>query len=127
MKQQAGISISSTVAGALAAFACSGDEVALVLDHGEPVGVVTRADLLDVCPSGAWADARLIDVMDLEVVRVNPTSDANETLRAYREAGWCSLWRRRPRHAETAAARARLARDGGWHCRRPPCPTADSK
>jgi hypothetical protein len=40
--------------------------------------------------------AQVQDVMDFEVVHVDPSFDVEDTLRTYRDAAWDSVRRRRP-------------------------------
>jgi CBS domain-containing protein len=67
----------------------------VVTDHGLPVGVVTVGALMD---DGAppTPEARVADVMDYEVVRIDPGAGERETLHAFREAAWLSLRHRHP-------------------------------
>jgi CBS domain-containing protein len=67
----------------------------VVTEHGVPVGVVTLGALTgDEAPHAP--DARVADVMDYEVVRIDPGAGERETLHAFREAAWLSLRHRHP-------------------------------
>jgi CBS domain-containing protein len=63
----------------------------VVVAEGRPLGVVT----LDALTRAA-AVARVADLMDYEVVRLDPGAGEIETLHAFRDAAWRSLGRRHP-------------------------------
>jgi CBS domain-containing protein len=86
--------IGMPVSMARAALVDEGEVIALVSDRGVDVGVVTAQDLV---PHGSTPTASIGDVMGREIVNIDPTTDLRRTLRAYREAGWYSAIRRRPR------------------------------
>ena len=74
----------------------TGQRVVLVTSGHAPVGVITKGELWGAGGVGPRADARVQDVMHLELVRIAPDTDVNRTLRRYADAGWSSLYRRRP-------------------------------
>jgi CBS domain-containing protein len=66
---------------------------AVVVTHDRrPVGVVT----LDALAGTAAVGARVADLMDYEVVRLDPHAGEIEALHAFRDAAWRSLDRRHP-------------------------------
>jgi hypothetical protein len=97
---------STSVADARLAFVDYRGSIAVVVEHGRPIGLVTaaalRGDVRHVVPAGATVG----DVMDFEVVHIDPVADAHDTLAAYSNAAWASLRRRRPLHVETAGRRS---------------------
>ena len=86
------ISPSTPVREALAWMQRSGQQAIVVMDGARPVGVITDRALR----GRDLPDAAVQDVMDLEVVRVDPSLDVEDTLRAFREAAWHSVRRRHP-------------------------------
>jgi hypothetical protein len=80
-----------TVADAGERFMATGAYAAVVFDGGRPIGVVTAHGLGTVSLS-----VELRDVMEYELVRVDPYADGPETLREYEHAAWSSISRRRP-------------------------------
>ena len=68
----------------------------VVTDHGNPVGVVTIGALTGDDTTPPAAGAHVADVMDYEVVRIDPGAGERETLHTYREAAWQSLRHRHP-------------------------------
>lgn len=76
---------------ARAVLAVSGTDAAVVLDEHERVGLVTAAAL-----AGHEPEAPIGEVMNLELVRIDPHADEHDTLVAYQDAAWRSLRRRRP-------------------------------
>ena len=73
----------------------SGQRATVVMDGDRPVGVITTTALRGRGHTIS-TDAEVQDVMDFEVVRVNPSLDVEDTLRTYRDAAWHSVRRRRP-------------------------------
>ena len=84
------LAASATAAQAREWFDLTGARAAVVFDGDRVVGVVTAAAV-----QGA-PEARIADLMEFEVVRVDPGADQHETMREYNRAGWDSLRRRRP-------------------------------
>ena len=74
----------------------TGQRVVLVTSGHLPVGVITKGALWGAGGVGPRADARVQDVMHLELIRIAPDTDVKHTLRRYEDAGWSSLYRRRP-------------------------------
>jgi hypothetical protein len=65
------------------------------MDGNRPVGVITAITLRGGGHAIPTA-ARVQDVMEFEVVHVDPSFDVEDTLRTYRDAAWHSVKRRRP-------------------------------
>jgi hypothetical protein len=105
-----------TVASALHFLDDRGDNAAIVSECGRAIGVLTRAALEGDGNTVPNAEATIGDVMDYECVHIRPQSDPLETLRAYRDASWRSLRRRRPLAADSIMRRA-----ASFSERRPPC------
>ena len=95
----------STVAEAVAFLDRTGQFAVVVSERGEPVGVVTRVALRGQPGHRPRPAAVLADVMDFEVIALDPASDTAMTTGAYREAAWHSLRRRRPSAEDTVARR----------------------
>jgi hypothetical protein len=95
----------STVAEAVAFLDRTGQFAVVVSERGEPVGVVTRVALRGQPGHRPRPAALLADVMDFEVIALDPASDTATTTGAYREAAWHSLRRRRPAADDTVARR----------------------
>ena len=95
----------STVAEAVAFLDRTGQFAVVVSERGEPVGVVTRVVLHGQPGHRPRPAAVLADVMDFEVIALDPASDTAMTTGAYREAAWHSLRRRRPSAEDTVARR----------------------
>lgn len=85
------LSLVTPVRVARAVLAASGTDAAVVLDGHQPVGVVTAAAL-----AGRKPDTPIGDVMDLELVPIDPRADEHGTLVAYEGAASRSLLRRHP-------------------------------
>jgi hypothetical protein len=68
----------------------------VVTDHGAPVGVVTLGALTGCGMAPPGPDVRVADLMDYEVVRIDPRAGERDTLHRYRDAAWESLRRRHP-------------------------------
>jgi CBS domain-containing protein len=66
----------------------------VVTDHGHPFGVVTLDALAKAAASAPGT--HVADVMDYEVVRLDPHAGEVQTLHAFRDAAWRSLRRRHP-------------------------------
>jgi CBS domain-containing protein len=81
---------------ARAVLAAAGTQAAVVIDQGQPIGVVTAAALGGHGRTRPAADTPIGDVMDLELVAVEPDADERGTLAAYQGAAWRSLRRRHP-------------------------------
>jgi CBS domain-containing protein len=104
----------TTVRDASAWMQKTGQRAVVVMDGDRPVGVITEKALRAAGRRSAAAsddalaaverrerpDLRLPetvqDVMDFEVVRVDPSFGVEDTLRAYRDAAWKSVRRRHP-------------------------------
>ena len=98
----------STVEHALRVLDRTGECAAVVMDRGEPVGVVTRVALCGHIGRRPRPSAGLADVMDFEVVGLDPGADEATTIGTFTRAAWRSLRRRRPL-ADDAVARRRRA------------------
>ena len=85
--------VSMSLSEARAAVVSAGEAIALVTNQGVDVGIVTAEDL--VTDGSTWA-AVVGDVMDREIVCIDPHTDLRRTLRTYREAAWTSAIRRHP-------------------------------
>ena len=95
------IAPSSSAREALAWMQRTGQRAAVVMDGDRPVGVITTTALRGPgTETSPRAEVR--DVMDFDVVHVPPSFDLEDTLRAFRDAAWHSVRRRRP-FAEKAA------------------------
>jgi CBS domain-containing protein len=68
----------------------------VVTDHGHPVGVVTLDGLTGAATSARTPDAHVADLMDYEVVQLDPHAGEVQTVHAFRDAAWRSLLRRQP-------------------------------
>lgn len=89
--------LSTGVSEALAWMERSGEVASVVMDGGRPVGVITARALRSYdIHGGAPPDGGVEQVMDFEVVRVDPSCDVADTLRLYRDAAWLSVRRRHP-------------------------------
>jgi hypothetical protein len=73
--------------------------------HGEPMGVITNADI-DVDARALAPEALVIDVMSNECVPIEPTADLIATLHRFTDAAWVSVTRRRPLSEDTLDRRA---------------------
>jgi predicted transcriptional regulator len=89
------ISPSTSASEALAWMEGMRQRATVVMDGDRPVGVITAAGLRGRGQT-ILADAEVQDVMDFEVVHVNPSFDVEDTMRTYRDAAWHSVRRRRP-------------------------------
>ena len=89
------ISPSTSVSDALARMERMRQRATVVMDGDRPVGVITAIALRGRGHTIPTA-AEVQEVMDLEVVHVDPSFDVEETLRTYRDAAWNSVKRRRP-------------------------------
>jgi predicted transcriptional regulator len=98
----------TTVADALECLYATHARAAVVVDGDRPLGVVTLAGLRGDVRRVPRPEACVADVMEFELVRVDPAADEHATLRAYANAGWSSLRRRRPATAETRERHARV-------------------
>jgi hypothetical protein len=107
MNVKAPLSRWTTVADALARLDDDGSVAAVVFDDGLPVGVVTRAALHGHGGFQPRPGAHLGDVIDLEVVQVEPDADLERTISLYTNAAWRSLARRMPSAPETVVRRRR--------------------
>jgi len=103
-----GLTTNSSVASALAYLEQRGEAAAVVSEEGELVGVVTTQALKGTSTLTPSLDARVLDVMDWECVRIAPDADPLATLRAYRDASWRSLRRRRPMASDVRRRRTNL-------------------
>jgi CBS domain-containing protein len=90
------ISPSTSVSEALAWMEGMGQRATVVMDGGRPVGVITATALHGGADGTMSTAAEVQDVMDFEVVHVDPSFDVEDTLRTYRDAAWHSVKRRRP-------------------------------
>lgn len=90
------VSAQSTVGDALTIMDRTGAVVLVVVHEGDPVGIVTRADLEGTPARRPRASARVDDIMTLELVVVDPGDDVLETLNRYTDRAWDSLRRRGP-------------------------------
>jgi hypothetical protein len=100
------ITTTTTVADAGFELLASRSSAAVVYRKGHPFGVVTVGDLAGHHGRVPLPEALVGDVMSLECVRVGPGAGVDETLRAYREAAWDSVRRRRPCGQETVRRQA---------------------
>ena len=73
----------------------TGQRILLVTCASLPVGVITKSELWAAGVGPAF-EARIGDVLRLELVRIAPWTDVEDTLLHYRDAAWASLFRRRP-------------------------------
>src|SRR6185503_14633893 len=89
----ASISPSTSVSDALARMERMGQRATVVMDGNRPVGVIT-AIALRGRGHAIHTDAQVQDLMDYEVVHVDPSFDVEDTLRRYRDAAWNSVRRR---------------------------------
>ena len=94
-----------TVADAKTALAATGEDAAIVMYGSTPLGVITMATLRGRQGRVPCSEALLTDVMDLEIVHIEPDADLEQTLHAYREAAWKSSTRRHPCADETVSRR----------------------
>ena len=90
------VSAQSTVGDALTIMDRTGAVVLVVVHEGEPVGIVTRADLEGTPGRRPRPSARLDDIMTKELVVIDPGDDVLETLNRYTDRAWHSLRRRGP-------------------------------
>lgn len=86
-------SADTTVGTARAAMRGLGAREAIVMEGERPLGVITVPDVR------GSADAVVRDVMQWECVRIDSAADGLTTVRAFRDAAWKSLRRRRPGRA----------------------------
>jgi predicted transcriptional regulator len=87
----------TTVSDALTLMLNRGQTASVVMDGERPVGVITVKALQEQTMRGTMElDAPVERAMDLEVVRVDHSSDLEDTLRIFRDAAWYSVRRRRP-------------------------------
>lgn len=101
------IATTTTVAEAAFELLAERTSAAVVYRDGQPVGIVTVEDLAGRDGRAPLPDALVADVMTHECVRIAPGAGVDETLRAYREAAWLSLRRRRPFEVENVRRRER--------------------
>jgi hypothetical protein len=97
----------STVADALARLDGDEADAAVVFYDGRPDGVITRGALVGHGGFRPRPGAHLGDVMDLEVVQIEPDADMDRTMSVYTNAAWRSLARRMPVAADTVMRRRR--------------------
>ena len=102
----------TTVAEALEFFDATHARAVVVVDGDRPLGVVTLAGLRGDGRRVPRPEAAVADVMEFELVRVDPAADEHATLRVYTTGGWSSLRRRRPATAETRERLARVCAPG---------------
>jgi hypothetical protein len=95
----------SSAAEALRWMEATGSDAAVVIDERGPVGVVTRDAIAGADGPLVSPDAAVVDVMDYEVVRLDPGTGTRGTLKAYTRAGWRSAMARRPYADDTMARR----------------------
>ena len=100
------VSNTSSVFDALTVMDETGATVLVVVDEGDPVGIVTLADLEGTSQRRPRPTARLDDVMTKELVVIDPRADVLETLDLYTEQAWSSLRRRGPCGEEEMQRRA---------------------
>ncbi len=77
----------STLAEAWAHLRATGERVAVVWRHDQPVGMVGAETLLDGIRCGRSGDP-VATVMDYVAVHVDSTADTGDTLRRFRRAAW---------------------------------------
>jgi CBS domain-containing protein len=94
---------STRVAEAHAYLTKRGECAAVVSDGGIPIGVITLRALRGQPDAVPRPDAAIVDVMDWECLPIAPDADPLTTLRAYRDASWRSLRRRRPMASDVRA------------------------
>jgi CBS domain-containing protein len=87
--------VSTLASEALISMREAGQEAAIVMERGLPVGIVTLASLGDYLATDQ-CEATVSDAMDYEAVHVKPRTGVEETMRAFRTAAWHSLDRRHP-------------------------------
>ena len=97
----------TSVADALARLDDEAADATVVFHDGLPVGVVTRAALRGHGGFRPRPSAHLGDVIDLEVVQVEPDAGMERTMTLYTNAAWRSLARRMPSSPETVVRRRR--------------------
>lgn len=92
----AAVGIAATAAAARRALRATGCRAAVVVDHGEPVGIVTL-DLLDerLAAGALPGDAPVEHALSYECVRVDRPTDEADIVSRFRSAAWRHL-RRRP-------------------------------
>ena len=90
------VDIDATVREARELVRDSGQSVLIVLSHGDPVGIVTKAELWGLEGVGPRGDLPIGQVVRWELVEIPPDTDVTHTLRLHRAAAWASLFRRHP-------------------------------
>lgn len=90
------IDVDATVRDARDVMRRTGQRILLVTSASLPVGVVTKRELWGPDGIAPSSEARVGDVLHLEVIRIEPSTDVRRTLRRYEDAAWASLFRRRP-------------------------------
>ena len=100
------VSTTSSVGDALTRMDETDATVLVVLDEGDPVGIVTRSDLEGTPQRRPCHAARIDDVMTKELVVIDPSDGVLETLNKYTAQAWSSLRRRRPRGEGEMSRRA---------------------
>ena len=105
-RRQVSVPTTSSVGDARAIMDETGTTVLVVLDGGDPVGVVTASDLEGTPKRRPHATARIDDVMTTELVVIDPRDGVLETLNKYTAQAWSSLRRRGPRGDEEMRRRA---------------------
>lgn len=88
------VTTATCVHEALAGLRASRAAAAVVYESGRPVGVVSAGALTRALGSGR-ADATVASAMDYVAVHVDRSSDAHATVRAFADAAWDWLRRRR--------------------------------
>jgi hypothetical protein len=83
----------STVGEAAAHLRATGEQVAVVMRAGRPVGLVSAEPVLEAVRSGD-SDALVQSMLDYVAVPVPPRADAQEVLEAFNRAAWD--WLRSP-------------------------------
>lgn len=80
---------------ALVSMRDAGQQAAIVVERGHPVGIVT-VDALGDYLATERPEATVSDAMDYVAVHVEPRMGVEDTMRAFRVAAWHSLDRRHP-------------------------------
>ena len=98
--------LTATVAAVQERMETLGRRAMIVTEGDTPVGVVTLRALRGRPGHAPRPDATVADVMDFEVVEIDPGADMAATMKAYTRAAWDSLGRRRPLSPESCSRRA---------------------
>ena len=102
----AAVTPTTSVAEAQRVLSASDAHAAVVMCDDRPVGLVSAAALRDSVAAHR-PGAAVADVMDYEVVRLDPAAGERRTLQAFTRAAWASLLRRQPYEEPAVALRRR--------------------